>query len=349
MRTFLHKVLFAVLLFSGGVLFAQDVHFSQFYSTPLQVNPAMTGVYDGKLRFTNNYRSQWSSLGKGYKTIHTSLDFPVGKTDVKNNYFGVGAMVYQDKAGEAGFTSTIIEGSLSYVTAMDDIGDHYFSIGFQGGLNQNSLDISKTTWDSQWNGDTYDPSLPSFENIQLQQFAYLDFNAGMMYFYVPDGNNSLALGASMSHVGSPNVSFILRQEAPLRKKYTFHGSGDLSMNKENQTWLQPRFLVSVQGKQKEIVAGAFLKNKVQFKSRYTNYKKEAYFIFGGFYRLKDAAIFTARFEYNTVGLGISYDLNTSSLSNLAGSANAFEINLSYVMYVKRGERAKNFNKMPRFL
>ena len=130
----------------------------------------MTGVYDGKLRFTNNYRTQWTSLGKGYKTIHSSLDVPVGKSDVKNNYFGVGAMVYQDKAGDAGFTSTIIEGSLSCVTALDDIGDHYFSIGFRGGLNQTVLIFPKTTWDTQWNGDTYDPSLPSFESIQLQQF-----------------------------------------------------------------------------------------------------------------------------------------------------------------------------------
>lgn len=349
MRKCLHTCLLVLLVLSGEWLYSQDAHFSQFYSTPLQVNPAMTGVYDGKLRFTNNYRTQWTSIGKGYKTIHTSLDVPVGKTDVKNNYFGVGAMIYQDKAGDAGFTSTVIEGSLSYVTAMDDVGDHYFSIGFQGGLNQNSLDLSKTTWDSQWNGDTYDPALPTFESIQLQQFAYLDFNAGLMYFYVPDGNNALALGASMSHVGSPNVSFIIRQEAPLRSKFNIHGSGDLSVNKENMTWIQPRFLVSLQGKQKEIVAGGFLKNKVQFKSRYTNYKKEAYFLIGGFYRYKDAAILAARFEYNTVGLGISYDLNTSNLSNLAGSASAFEINLSYVMYVKRGERAKNFNKMPRFL
>lgn len=348
MRKLIHTVLCLLLLTAAVDLRAQDVHFSQYYSTPMQINPAMTGVFDGKLRFSNTYRSQWGALGKGYKTIHSSLDLPIGKSNVRNNYFGLGGMIYQDKAGTAGFTSTIIEGSLAYITAMDDVGDHYFSIGFQGGLNQNSLDLSKTSWDSQWNGDTYDPSMPSYENIQLQQFAYLDFNAGVMYFYVPDGNNSLSLGASMSHIGSPNVSFIIRNEAPLRRKYTFHGSGDFSLNKENITWIDPRFLVNVQGKQKEIVAGAYFKNKVQFKSRYTNYKKEAYFLLGAFYRVKDAAILSARFEYNTIGLGLSYDINASNLSNMAGSANAFEINFSYVMYVKRGERAKNFNKMPRF-
>jgi hypothetical protein len=48
------------------------------------------------------------------------------------------------------------------------------------------------------------------------------------------------------------------------------------------------------------------------------------------------------------GLGISYDVNTSQLGNLASSANAIEINLSFTSYVKRGQHSRHFNKMPRF-
>ncbi|MCC7231402.1 MAG: PorP/SprF family type IX secretion system membrane protein [Bacteroidia bacterium] len=347
MRKFLFILLACISLqpFSG---LGQDAHFSQFYGTPLQLNPAYTGVFDGKFRISNNYRSQWSGFGKGYRTIHVSLDGPIAKGMLGNNYFGAGLLVYQDKAGETGLTSTIIEASLSYVTALDDIGDHFLSIGFQTGLNQQSLDLSKATWDSQWNGDTFDPALPSFESIQLHQFAYLDFNAGLLYYYVPDGNNSLAIGGGYSHIGSPNISFFTEADAPLRSRYTFTASGEIGLDAEKSSWIDPKLLVNLQGKQKEIVFGGYVKNKVQFKSRYTNYKKEAYFYLGGFYRWNDAVIASARVEYNSFGLGLSYDFNVSQLSTLAGSASAFEINLSFVSYVKRGQKAKNFNKMPRF-
>ncbi|REJ82916.1 MAG: type IX secretion system membrane protein PorP/SprF [Bacteroidetes bacterium] len=333
----------------SGKSYSQDVHFSQFYATPLQINPAMTGVFDGVARISNSYRSQWTGLGKGYSTIHFSADAPVGKGNLGTNFFGAGLLLYQDKAGTSGFKHTVLQGSLSFTAAMDGVGDHFFSVGFQGGLNQFALDLTKTTWDSQWNGDDFDPSLNSFESIQLQQFSYLDLNAGVLYYYVPDGDNTFSAGASLSHIGSPNVSFFTESDAPLRRKITVHGGGDFVLNKDKTSWIDPRFMVLMQGKQTETMLGGYIKNKVQFKSRYTNFRKEAYFYLGGFYRINDAGILSARFEYNTLGLGLSYDFNASNLSRLGGSANAFELNISYIAPVKRGQREKQFNKMPRFL
>lgn len=347
-RSLQHTVsLLALVIGIAGSALAQDPHFTQFYGTPLHVNPALTGVFDGTFRVSNNYRSQWSGLGKGFKTIHLSADLPVGRGEVGNGYFGVGMMIYQDKAGTAGYSSSIFEGSLSYVTALDPEKDNFFSVGFQAGLNQNAIDLSKATWDSQWNGDAYDPSLPSRESIQLQQFSYLDFNAGVLYYHVPDENNSFSIGAAMQHIGSPNVSYFTETSTPLRRRITLHSSGEVCLNKEHTTWLTPRALFMMQGNQKEIMFGGYLKNKIQFKSRYTNYRKEAYFLLGGFYRWDDAFAVSARFEYNMFGLGLSYDFNTSYLSSLT-SANAFEINLSYVAYVKRGQRIKHYSKTPRF-
>ncbi len=349
MRKFLLAIIGISLLFLAAGLHAQDAHFSQYHTTPLQVNPAQTGVFDGTLRLSNTYRTQWSGLGKGYSTIHLSGDAPLGKGELGTNFFGVGLMIYQDKAGSAGFANTIIEGSLSYVAALDNNGDHFFAIGFQTGLNQMSIDLSKSTWDSQWNGDSFDPALPSMDNIQLEQFTYLDFNAGLLYYYVPDGNNSFNFGASMSHIGSPNVSFYVRQDSPLRRKITLHGSGEINFTHEKTSWFNPRFMVSFQGKQKEILVGGLIKNKVQFKSRYTNHKKEAFFSLGGYYRVQDAVILSTRFDYNRFGLGISYDINASGLSKLTNSTSAWEFNLSYITPVLRGNKARNFNKMPKFL
>src|SRR4029079_4818753 len=121
MRKFLKLffVAFMLLLLGAPGLFvsAQDAHFSQYYATPLQTNPAMTGVFDGKFRLSNSFRNQWSSLGKGYSTLHLSADAPVAKGFLGSNFFGLGFLLYQDKAGEAGYRSTIVEASASYVAA----------------------------------------------------------------------------------------------------------------------------------------------------------------------------------------------------------------------------------------
>ncbi len=344
----LRQAMLTAIVLSAMVAHAQDVHFSQFNATPLQVNPALTGVFDGKFRLSNSYRSQWTGLGSGYKTIHVSGDLPVAKGLMGSNYFGLGFLIYQDKAGEAGFKSTILEASLSYVTALDDQNDNFISIGFQGGINQQGIDLNKSTWDNQWNGDVFDPATMSYESIQLQQFSYLDFNAGAMYYYVPDGANTFNFGASLSHIGSPNVSFFTMSDAPLFRKLTIHSSGEFTLNRDKFAWIAPKAIYIQQGPHQEGIFGAYFKNKIQFKSRYTNYQKDAYVYLGAFYRWKDSAIISARIEYNMFGLGISYDINASQLSNLASSANAIEINLSFTSYVKRGERAKHFNKMPRF-
>ena len=155
----LHRLLVFILLIVNCatcvVSSAQDVHFSQWSNTPLLVNPAMTGVFNGKLRFSNDYRSQWVGITQAYTTIHVSLDAPIGRTYYQKSYFGVGGVIMQDQAGSGNLKNTTFLASLAYTAPMDD-GDNFISVGFQGGVSQIAFDPSKATWDSQWNGDSFD-------------------------------------------------------------------------------------------------------------------------------------------------------------------------------------------------
>ncbi|MEY4904396.1 MAG: hypothetical protein RLZZ292_2211, partial [Bacteroidota bacterium] len=69
---------------------AQDIHFSQFYQSPLNLNPALTGVMNCNQRLTANFRNQWAAIlrGNAYNTYSASYDqrVPVGRYD----YWGVG-------------------------------------------------------------------------------------------------------------------------------------------------------------------------------------------------------------------------------------------------------------------
>ncbi|MBP5582449.1 MAG: type IX secretion system membrane protein PorP/SprF, partial [Bacteroidales bacterium] len=42
--------------------FSQEIHFSQFYASPLSINPANTAWYDGNLRVNAMYRTQWRAI-----------------------------------------------------------------------------------------------------------------------------------------------------------------------------------------------------------------------------------------------------------------------------------------------
>src|ERR1043165_5579267 len=78
---------------------AQDPHFSQFFSSPLTLNPALTGKFNGNIRASGNYRNQWPTINRAYTTATLSLDMPVMRTHISpNDTWGVGIMGYTDQS-----------------------------------------------------------------------------------------------------------------------------------------------------------------------------------------------------------------------------------------------------------
>ena len=65
-------------------------------------------------------------------------------------------------------------------------------------------------------------------------------------------------------------------------------------------------------------------------SKYTGNLKGGTVGIGAEYRMNDAFIITSFLEIANYTIGISYDLNTSSLSNASNSFGAFEVALRYV-------------------
>ncbi|MBL0112281.1 MAG: type IX secretion system membrane protein PorP/SprF [Saprospiraceae bacterium] len=99
------KIIFAFTLVCFGFLMtAQDIHFSQFYMSPLNLNPALTGVMNCNKRFIGNFRNQWASVlrSNAYNTYSATYDqkIPVGRYD----YFGIG----EDFGGMSQVSSTLV-------------------------------------------------------------------------------------------------------------------------------------------------------------------------------------------------------------------------------------------------
>ncbi len=335
---------------------AQDIHFSQFYNSPLNLNPAMTGVMNCNIRLIGNYRNQWSSVlrSNAFKTYAVSYDqkIPVGRSD----YFGFGLGLWGDKAGELSFSTTQAKLSASYSKRMG--GDrrgtsHYLVVGAEAGIVQRSIDFIAARFGSQYDYDLgeYNQFLQSGEFFDNDNIVSADFGAGLLWFTTLDKNNSFYGGVAFAHLNSPKVSFIdstavNREDISVYSKFTIHGGGEFMLS--DRMGIVPNLVALIQGPDLEINPGASLKF-LMGKNRRINQA----FQLGLWGRLSnygesgmnmDAIILSTRFDYENFGIGISYDINVSDLRAASNGNGGFEFSLLYNICgnERRGVYCPNF-------
>ncbi|MBK7271232.1 MAG: type IX secretion system membrane protein PorP/SprF [Flavobacteriales bacterium] len=67
---------------------AQDIHFSQFFHTPLASSPGNIGAFDGDYRVHGIFRQQWRAVTEPYRTFGLGGD---AATAFGKKGLGVGA------------------------------------------------------------------------------------------------------------------------------------------------------------------------------------------------------------------------------------------------------------------
>ncbi len=348
------KHLLLVLFFATGlVVNAQDIHFSQFYLSPLNLNPAMTGLMNCNIRLSGNYRNQWASVLKSnaYSTYSVSYDqrIPVGRYD----YFGVGGTFWGDQAGEANFSTMTgkISGSYSKRMGGGKKESHYLVVGVEAGLAQRSLEFQKLRWGTQHDGEGgYCASCASLEdNLDADNFIFADLATGLLWFSVFDENNNLYLGGAYHHLNRANQSFYKDTKDFLYSRFTIHAGGEFEM--APKFGLLPGVIAMFQGPSFQLNSGTSFKFLLgSGKGHFNNYQA---FHIGTWLRLSnkvetgiltDAIILSTRFDYNQFTLGFSYDLNVSALRPASNYNGAFEFALAYKFCgnERRGVYCPNF-------
>ena len=134
---------------------AQDIHFSQFMSSPMNLNPALTGNFDGSYRFIGNGRRQWSSVTIPYQTLGISAD---ANNFLRLKNVGTGISLYQDRTGDSHFSTLQFNIAASYRIKLNKDSTHFITLGIQSGITSRRIDYSNLTYDNQFNGFVYDPT-----------------------------------------------------------------------------------------------------------------------------------------------------------------------------------------------
>lgn len=326
---------------------SQDIHFSQFYMSPLTLNPALTGVSNHSQRFILNYRNQWApALGaNAYNTSSISYDVrrPVGERD----YFGLGGTLWGDVAGETNFGTFQAKVSSSFSKFLNGgyKSASYLVVGADVGYTQNRISPENLRWPQQHDGlGGWNASAPSGEGAAIDggnvaPLNYLDVSLGLLYFNVLDEFNNFYGGVSFSHINRPNVSF-LNQDVNLYFKTTVHVGAELEMT--NTFSVLPGAIVLIQGPHREYNAGA----NVRYRLADSVFGRK-YVQFGLFYRTgnrvdgglhSDAVIVSTRLDNGNYGIGLSYDATISKFRR-AGTANgSIELSLNYYIQGKETQR-----------
>ncbi len=231
--------LLSSLLFIENKSFAQDIHFSQIFETPLLRNPALAGIFSGDVRIQSVYRSQWNSVTDAYKTVSLNGEYkiPVGKGD---DYLTLGAQVLYDRAGTIALTSTHILPAINYHKSLSAEKNMYLSMAFMGGLVQRSIDRSKMTTNSQFNGTGYDGSLGNGETFTSPNYSYLDGSAGMSFNTQlgENADNNLFVGIAYHHFNrAKKISFYSDSKIEMMPKWV--GSAGIRMNVSDYAYHVP--------------------------------------------------------------------------------------------------------------
>ena len=304
---------------------AQDVHFSQFYLSPLTLNPALAGSIDDDQRFVLNYKNQWESFGTTYRTYAASYDLALMKKKLKGRYIGVGISAYSDKAGTSEFGNTQANLSVSYNLLLNRKNQIAFAV--QAGYGQRSAQLMNLRWDSQYTGSNYDPSLPTGEEALNENASFIDLGAGVLWRKAHKKDLGWSLGAAAFHLNQPNLSLIGTTLDNYLMKYVVHGSVKIDRKKYV---ILPKFFVAKQGGAFEVNVGGLVQRRLGQDSRYTRENTSSSFYIGVFYRVNDAIVPTVLLEYKRMlSIGISYDVNISKLSDHTIYRGGMELSITY--------------------
>ncbi len=304
--------------FCSGLLHAQDLHFSQFYASPVFLNPANTGNFDGEWRISNNIRRQWATISP-FNTIAVAYDRQVY---LKNHDLGIGVIVLEDIANHAAMNHAGIYLSGSYRKIIDW---HYIHAGLQVGYVNKHLDGSDVSFPDQFDNSTgsFNPDMGTSEPYFRESFSSFDVNFGVAWSKEINVFEPHA-GLSFFHLNQPKESFV-DQDNRLPTRVNFYAGSDIRAL--SKVYFTPDFMYMAHAGAKDVIMGA--KATYVFSDNFMEQSVFAGTYFRNEFNNFDAFILLIGVNYNHWSAGISYDVNMSGLKAATNNRGGFELSIIY--------------------
>ena len=299
---------------------AQDVHFSQFLENSFVLNPAMVGVQKNDYKATLHRKSQWESVSVPFSTFTLALE----RKDILPSH-SIGLQFLNDIAGDSRFKTSGL--NFTYVKSVATSKENNFRFGAEFGLFQRSIEVDDLVFN--------DP-----ENLSKFNFTFSDFSLGFANLKSLNKNLLLESGIAYFHINKPNQSFNDDDAILLNQKINFHTA--LNYNYTDNLTIQPKLMFSNQYTDKEFLLGCDVNYLLEG-------EKEILLKSGISNRFNDALIICFGAEIEGFSCIVSYDINTSSLTNASDNKGGFEFSLVYQWKIKKKKKIIEEEVCPKYL
>lgn len=278
---------------------AQDSRITQYYTQPLQYNPANVGLFNGTFRTAALFRNQFYGIKNPVQNAYLAVDFPINNLGLSFTAQSFTAGVFQNLSANIG---------IGYKFTLSKTDKVYLAIGAQGGVIQKSINNALLDFGQA-------ETITGFSAINP------DVNGGISIF---NGNINNAInpfiGAAVYHAVPAKQGFLSDAEASiLQRKIT--GNAGFQINLSKKFDVTPQVLFVRQNNVQDVSAGLV--------NHYYLRDNDFSFLFGGGYRLDDGINALLGGQYKDFFVGLSYDVNTSPLNAAAPGADAFELSIIY--------------------
>ena len=310
-------------------LSAQDIHLSQFWANPLYLNPAQTGMFDGDYRVAAAFRNQWRTVPVPYTTVSFCGDTKFNNVFSQHGTIGVGLIFNNDASGDSRYSINQFYVPLSYIQTFKGDTNLSISLGISPGVSNLAFNTTKLSYDSQFDGDAYNPALPTGENYPTQSKTYFDLGSGLAAHYKLKWAGYVSIGTSLSHLTRPNISFFKNEGVNLYTKSNTYISVKYPL--KELLFLHVDAMYEKQGPFHETV----LASRIGY---IVNKENNVSVNIGLSARVGDAAIALVGLDYKSLRVGMAYDINTSKFTAATNKRGAIEFSVLYI-----------FKKAPMFI
>jgi len=335
MKTKLLRLLLLMALFLPCIVHAQDPSFSQFFSSPLNINPSLTGNINGDWRVISNMRDQWVGPASPYRTGTISFDTKILQRKLpENSTIGLGGMMMIDQAMQGAIKSSYASLNSSYSLLLNSDGiNNRLSMGVGLIYGNRRIDYNKLNFGEQFNGYGFDTNLPTGEAALSQMKPYVSTSAGLLYSFSTTYSN-LDIGASAFHLNKPKRTVIEDPKQYLDPRYVLHANFE--------TFLQDGLVLNTNAVYQNQSGASYYSAGAALGYFLSDAKDENIIVNAGmWYWSKNAIIPYVGLVYKNFQVGVSYDVTISKLAQASIKPKTFEISL-----ILRGASEKEFIPCP---
>lgn len=247
-------------------------------------------------------------------------------------YDAAGLSFYNDRSGDGAFGNLVANGNFAHHFHLNK--NLILGAGMMAGFGQKTITPDKFQTGSQYQNGAYSAGSPLGETFSNHTRIFFDSGFGLLLHRqvarsrnkaIHDQSFRFTTGVTVYHLNRPDVSFIQAGER-LYMRTVFFGMSEFPLGSPSFSMI-PVVQYSFQGPSQELVWGGMFRYSLDVSKKFKGVIKKNALALGVLNRVKDAVTITTLIEFDRYGLGISYDVNTSTLSQATLGRGGMELAL----------------------